>query len=106
MEVLEHCAKKYRNLSILAMDCVPRITRAQKLDSLSSMGNIAGYRAVAEAFNVFQRCPAPQITAAGKLPPANVFIIGCGVAGLSAIGHCKAMGAHVVAFDTRPAARE
>jgi NAD(P) transhydrogenase subunit alpha len=105
-EILEHLAKKYQDLAVLAMDCVPRISRAQKLDSLSSMANIGGYRAVAEAFNVFQRCPSPQITAAGKLPPANVLIIGCGVAGLSAIGHCKAMGANVSAFDTRPAARE
>lgn len=88
------------------MDCVPRITRAQKLDSLSSMANIAGYRAVSEAFNIFQRCPGAQITAAGKLPPAKVFIIGCGVAGLAATGYCKALGALVKAFDTRPAARE
>ena len=70
------------------------------------MGNIAGYRAVSEAFNIFQRCPGAQITAAGKLPPAKVFIIGCGVAGLAATGYCKALGALVKAFDTRPAARE
>lgn len=70
------------------------------------MANIAGYRAVAEAFGCFQRCPKAQITAAGKLPPAKVFIIGCGVAGLSAIGYCKSMGCQVRAFDTRPAAKE
>jgi len=70
------------------------------------MGNIAGYRAVIEAFAAFQRCPKQQITAAGKLPPAKVFIVGCGVAGLSAIGYCKSLGCVVRAFDTRPAARE
>jgi len=95
-----------RNLTVFAMDCVPRITRAQKLDSLSSMGNIAGYRAVVEAFNIFQKCPKAQVTAAGKLPPTKVFILGCGVAGLAAIGYCKSLGCIVRAFDVRAAARE
>jgi len=103
---LKDLATKYPKLTIMAMECVPRISRAQKLDSLSSMANIAGYRAVIESMSVFQRCPKAQITAAGKLPPARVFIIGCGVAGLAAIGYCKSLGAIVKAFDTRPAARE
>jgi len=103
---LKALAARYPKLTILAMDCVPRITRAQKLDSLSSMANIGGYRAVIESMAVFQKCPKAQITAAGKLPPARVFIIGCGVAGLAAIGYCKSLGCIVKAFDTRPAARE
>ena len=105
-DLMDYLSATYPKLSVMAMDCVPRITRAQKLDSLSSMANIAGYRAVAEAFGCFQRCPKAQVTAAGKLPPAKVFIIGCGVAGLSAIGYCKSMGCVVRAFDTRPAAKE
>jgi NAD(P) transhydrogenase subunit alpha len=105
-ELMAFLAETYPKLSVIAMDCVPRISRAQKLDSLSSMANIAGYRAVAEAFGIFQRCPKAQITAAGKLPPAKVFIMGCGVAGLSAIGYCKSLGCIVRAFDTRPAAKE
>lgn len=88
------------------MDCVPRTTKAQKLDSLSSMANIAGYRAVIEAFQHFKRCPKPMVTAAGKLPPAEVLVIGAGVAGLSAIGYCRSLGCIVRAMDTRPAARE
>jgi NAD(P) transhydrogenase len=103
---LKSLAVSHPQLTIMAMDCVPRITRAQKLDSLSSMGNIAGYRAVIESMSVFQKCPKAQITAAGKLPPARVFIIGCGVAGLAAIGYLKALGCIVKAFDSRPAARE
>ena len=106
LEFLQQLSEKYPNLTYWAMDCVPRITRAQKLDSLSSMGNIAGYRCVMEAFAQFQRCPKAMVTAAGKVPPAKVFIIGCGVAGLSAIGYAKGLGCIVKAFDTRPAARE
>lgn len=104
-EWLENLAQRYPNLTILAMDCVPRITKAQKLDSLSSMANIGGYRAVVEAFQVFQKCPKPMMTAAGKLPPAQVLIIGAGVAGLSAIGYCKSLGCIVKAMDTRSAAK-
>jgi NAD(P) transhydrogenase len=105
-QLLEELAQRYPRLSVVAMDCVPRITRAQKLDSLSSMANIAGYRAVVEAFNVYRRSPRAQVTAAGKLPPANVFVIGAGVAGLAAIGYCKSLGCIVRAFDVRPAAKE
>ena len=97
---------KDKRVTALAMDQVPRITRAQKLDALSSMANIAGYRAVIEAANVFPRLFAGQITAAGKMPPAKVLIIGAGVAGLAAIGAARGLGAVVRAFDTRPAARE
>ena len=105
-EFIERVANEYPELVYFALDCVPRITRAQKLDSLSSMANLSGYKAVMEAFNLFQRCPKQMITAAGKFPPANVFIIGCGVAGLGAIGYCKNLGCVIRAFDTRPAARE
>lgn len=92
-----------RKLQTLAMDCVPRISRAQKLDALSSMANIAGYRAVIEAANVFGSFFTGQITAAGKVPPARVLVIGAGVAGLAAIGAARGLGAIVRAFDTRPA---
>merc|ERR1719209_264305 len=85
------------------MDCVPRISRAQVFDALSSMGNISGYRAVVEASNHFGRFFTGQITAAGKVPPAKVLVIGGGVAGLAATGTAKNMGAIVRAFDTRPA---
>ena len=95
-----------RQISSLAMDCVPRISRAQKLDALSSMANIAGYRAVIEAANAFGSFFTGQITAAGKVPPAKVLVIGAGVAGLSAIGTAKSMGAIVRAFDTRLAVKE
>jgi len=105
-EFVENLANNYPNLTVVGMDCVPRITRAQKLDSLSSMANIKGYRAVIESLEVFQKCPKAMITAAGKLPPAKVFIIGCGVAGLSAIGYCRSLGCVVKAFDSRSAARE
>lgn len=90
----------------LAMDCVPRVSRAQKLDALSSMANIAGYRAVVEAANAFGSFFTGQITAAGKVPPAKVLVIGAGVAGLSAIGTARGLGAIVRAFDTRPAVKE
>ncbi|MFO0631927.1 MAG: Re/Si-specific NAD(P)(+) transhydrogenase subunit alpha [Nannocystaceae bacterium] len=95
-----------RKANVLAMDAVPRISRAQKLDALSSMANIAGYRAVVEAATHFQRFFTGQITAAGKVPPAKVMVIGAGVAGLAAIGAARGMGAIVRAFDTRPAVRE
>jgi H+-translocating NAD(P) transhydrogenase subunit alpha len=91
-----------RGATALAMDSVPRISRAQKLDALSSMANIAGYRAVIEAAHAFGRFFAGQITAAGKVPPAKVFIIGAGVAGLAAIGAASGLGAIVLANDTRP----
>nr|CAI5826420.1 unnamed protein product [Callosobruchus analis] len=95
-----------RKLNVFAMDCIPRITRAQVFDALSSMANISGYRAVVEAANYFPRFFAGQITAAGKVPPAKVLVIGGGVAGLAAIGQAKAMGAIVRAFDTRSAVKE
>jgi len=95
----ELAAKK---VTVLAMDSVPRISRAQKLDALSSMANIAGYRAVIEAAHHFGRFFTGQITAAGKVPPAKVFVIGAGVAGLAAIGAAAGLGAIVRANDTRP----
>jgi len=95
-----------RKITVLAMDSVPRISRAQKLDALSSMANIGGYRAVVEAANQFGRFFTGQITAAGKVPPAKVLVIGAGVAGLAAIGAARGMGAIVRAFDTRPEAAE
>jgi NAD(P) transhydrogenase subunit alpha len=91
-----------RQATVLAMDSVPRISRAQKLDALSSMANIAGYRAVIEAAHAFGRFFTGQITAAGKVPPAKVFVIGAGVAGLAAIGAASGLGAIVLANDTRP----
>jgi NAD(P) transhydrogenase subunit alpha len=90
----------------LAMEMVPRISRAQKMDALSSMANIAGYRAVVEAAQHFGRFFTGQITAAGRIPPAKVLVIGAGVAGLSAIGAAKSMGAIVRSFDTRPEVKE
>ena len=95
-----------RKISVFAMDQVPRISRAQKMDALSSMSNIAGYRAVIEAASFYGRFFTGQITAAGKVPPAKVLIIGAGVAGLSAIGAARSLGAIVRAFDTRPEVRE
>ena len=92
--------------TVMAMDSVPRISRAQKMDALSSMANIAGYRAVVEAAQHFGRFFTGQITAAGKVPPAKVLVIGAGVAGLAAIGAAKSMGAIVRAFDTRPEVKE
>jgi len=97
---------KAKGVTALAMDSIPRISRAQKLDALSSMANIAGYRAVVEAAQHFGRFFTGQITAAGKVPPAKVLVIGAGVAGLSAIGAAKSMGAIVRAFDTRPEVKE
>ena len=91
-----------RKCTVLAMDSVPRISRAQKLDALSSMANIGGYRAVIEAAHEFGRFFTGQITAAGKVPPAKVFVIGAGVAGLAAIGTASGLGAIVRANDTRP----
>ena len=88
------------------MDAVPRISRAQSMDALSSMANIAGYRAMVEAANEFGRFFTGQITAAGRVPPAKVMVIGAGVAGLSAIGTAVKLGAIVRAFDTRPAVKD
>lgn len=102
--LLEKLAQK--NVTVMAMDCVPRISRAQSLDALSSMSNISGYRAVIEAANQFGRFFTGQVTAAGKVPPAKVLIIGAGVAGLSAIGAAVSLGAIVRAFDTRPEVAE
>ena len=90
----------------LAMDAVPRISRAQAMDVLSSMANVAGYRAVIEAAHEFGRQFTGQVTAAGKVPPARVFVVGAGVAGLAAIGAAGAMGAIVRAFDVRPEVAE
>ena len=95
-----------RKITALAMDCVPRISRAQKLDALSSMANISGYRAIVEAANVFGSFFTGQFTAAGKVPPAKVLVIGAGVAGLAAVGAAKGLGAQVRAFDTRAAVKE
>ncbi|XP_033105685.1 NAD(P) transhydrogenase, mitochondrial-like [Anneissia japonica] len=103
-EILKKLSEK--KLTVLAMDCVPRISRAQVFDALSSMANIAGYKAVIEAANNFGRFFTGQITAAGKVPPAKVLVIGGGVAGLAAIGAAKSMGAIVRGFDTRAAVRE
>ena len=103
-ELLLQLAKK--KATAMAMDSIPRISRAQKLDALSSMANIAGYRAVIEASNLFGRFFAGQITAAGKVSPAKVLVIGAGVAGLAAIGTAKSLGAIVRAFDTRPEVKD
>src|SRR6056297_2729253 len=97
---------KARHMSVLAMDMVPRISRAQKMDALSSMANIAGYRAVIEAGNNFGRFFMGQMTAAGKVPPARVLVVGAGVAGLAAIGTSVALGAITMAFDVRPEVAE
>lgn len=93
-------------VTALAMDAVPRISRAQSMDVLSSMANVAGYRAVVEAAHEFGRMFTGQVTAAGKMPPARVFVVGAGVAGLAAIGAASAMGAVVRAFDVRPEVAE
>ena len=95
-----------RKATVLAMDCIPRISRAQKMDALSSMANIAGYRAVLEAANEFGSFFTGQMTAAGKVPPAKVLVVGAGVAGLASIGAARGLGAIVRAFDTRPAVEE
>jgi len=103
-ELLELCAKKGAN--VIAMDMVPRISRAQKMDALSSMANIAGYRTVIEAGNNFGRFFTGQVTAAGKVPPAKVLVVGAGVAGLAAIGTSISLGAITYAFDVRPEVAE
>lgn len=103
-ELLTKLATK--NINVLAMDSVPRISRAQALDALSSMANIAGYRAVVEAAHEFGRFFTGQITAAGKVPPAKVLVAGAGVAGLAAIGAAGSLGAIVRAFDVRPEVKE
>merc|ERR1712223_2042176 len=95
-----------KKITAFGMDCVPRISRAQVFDALPSMGNISGYRAVVEASNHFGRFFTGQITAAGKVPPAKVLVIGGGVAGLAAVGQAKSMGAIVRGFDVRPAVKE
>ena len=95
-----------KGANVIAMDMVPRISRAQKMDALSSMANIAGYRAVIEAGNNFGRFFTGQITAAGKVPPAKVLVIGAGVAGLAAIGTATSLGAITLAFDVRPEVSE
>ena len=95
-----------RKATAIAMDQIPRISRAQKMDALSSMANIAGYRAVVEAATFFPRFFTGQMTAAGKVPPAKILVIGAGVAGLAAIGAARGMGAIVRAFDTRPAVKD
>ncbi len=103
-KLLEHLAS--RKATVLAMDGVPRITRAQKMDALSAMANIAGYRAVIEAASHFPRFLGGQMTAAGKIEPAKVLVVGAGVAGLSAIGTARSLGAIVRAFDPRSATRD
>ncbi|HET9372059.1 MAG TPA: Re/Si-specific NAD(P)(+) transhydrogenase subunit alpha [Vicinamibacterales bacterium] len=99
-------ALQARGTTAIGMDQVPRTTRAQKVDALSSMGNLSGYRAVIEAVAAMQRPLGGQTTAAGKIAPCRVLIIGAGVAGLAAIGTARSLGAIVRAFDTRPAVRE
>ena len=103
-DLLEALNKK--GTTTIAMDMVPRISRAQKMDALSSMANIAGYRSVIEAGNNFGRFFTGQITAAGKVPPAKVLVVGAGVAGLAAIGTAVSLGAIVRAFDVRPEVAE
>lgn len=103
-ELMEKLSGK--NINVMAMDAVPRISRAQALDALSSMANIAGYRAVVEAAHEFGRFFTGQITAAGKVPPAKVLVAGAGVAGLAAIGAAGSLGAIVRAFDVRPEVKE
>lgn len=103
-ELLEKLSSK--KINVMAMDSVPRISRAQSLDALSSMANIAGYRAVVEAAHEFGRFFTGQITAAGKVPPAKVLVAGAGVAGLAAIGAAGSLGAIVRSFDVRPEVKE
>ncbi|MDR5655470.1 Re/Si-specific NAD(P)(+) transhydrogenase subunit alpha [Ruixingdingia sedimenti] len=103
-ELLEQA--KDLGANVIAMDMVPRISRAQKMDALSSMANIAGYRAVIEAGNNFGRFFTGQVTAAGKVPPAKVLVVGAGVAGLAAIGTSTSLGAITYAFDVRPEVAE
>ena len=99
-------ALKAKKATALALERIPRVTRAQKMDVLSSQANLSGYRAVVEAAIAYQGFFGPAVTAAGSTPPAKVLIIGAGVAGLAAIGAARALGADVRAFDTRAAARE
>ncbi|AML53239.1 Re/Si-specific NAD(P)(+) transhydrogenase subunit alpha [Falsihalocynthiibacter arcticus] len=99
-------AARAQGANVIAMEMVPRISRAQKMDALSSMANIAGYRAVIEAGNNFGRFFTGQITAAGKVPPAKVLVVGAGVAGLAAIGTATSLGAITYAFDVRPEVAE
>lgn len=99
-DLINEC--KHLGLTALAMDTVPRISRAQSMDVLSSMANVAGYRAVIEAANTYGRLFTGQVTAAGKMPPARIYVIGAGVAGLAAIGTANSMGAEVYATDVRP----
>ncbi|QRM32995.1 Re/Si-specific NAD(P)(+) transhydrogenase subunit alpha [Microvirga sp. VF16] len=103
-ELLEQA--RAQGATVIAMDMVPRISRAQKMDALSSMANIAGYRAVIEAGHAFGRFFTGQVTAAGKVPPAKVLVVGAGVAGLAAIGTATALGAITYAFDVRPEVAE
>ncbi|QDT70585.1 NAD(P) transhydrogenase subunit alpha [Planctomycetes bacterium MalM25] len=103
-ELLEKLSKA--GVTALALDAVPRTSRAQSMDTLSAMANIAGYRAVIEAAGAFGRFFGGQMTAAGRLPPAKVLVIGAGVAGLSAVGAAKNLGAIVRAFDTRAATKD
>jgi NAD(P) transhydrogenase subunit alpha len=103
-DLLDRLAGK--GVTALSVDSIPRISRAQRMDALSSMANIGGYRAVVEAAQHFGRFFTGQITAAGKIPPAKVLVIGAGVAGLSAIGAARSMGAIVRAFDTRREVKE
>ncbi|HEX3696848.1 MAG TPA: Re/Si-specific NAD(P)(+) transhydrogenase subunit alpha [Polyangia bacterium] len=103
-ELIKHLAA--RKATVLAMDAIPRITRAQRMDALSAMANIAGYRAVIEAASHFGRFFPGQVTAAGRVKPAQVLVLGAGVAGLAAVAAARSLGAVVRAFDTRPAVRE
>lgn len=103
-ELLEHL--RLADVTALAMDIVPRISRAQAMDVLSSQANVAGYRAVIDAAHDFGRLFTGQVTAAGKMPPATVYVIGAGVAGLAAIGTASSMGAQVIASDVRPEVAE
>ena len=103
-ELVERLAK--RKMTVLGMDCMPRTTRAQKMDALSATANLAGYRAVVEAASHYGRFFTGQMTAAGRVKPAHVLVVGCGVAGLAAIATARSLGAVVRAFDTRPQVRE
>ena len=103
-ELMKKAAAK--GATLIAMDMVPRISRAQKMDALSSMANIAGYRAVIESANNFGRFLTGQVTAAGKVPPAKILVVGAGVAGLAALGTATSLGAIVRAFDVRPETAE
>jgi len=95
-----------RGATVFAMELIPRITRAQAMDALSSQANLAGYRAVIEATSVYARAMPMMMTAAGTIAPAKVFVMGAGVAGLQAIATARRLGAVVTATDVRPAARE